>query len=407
MAETPRSTLIFAPGCPDCGRREVELPARLPALGDDFDWLQRDYDSFRLAMLQELAARFPERRRWSPADMEVVLVEALAVVLDQLSDMSDRVQAEAFLETARQPESVRRLLALIGYNPLEEADTVAELERGMELDFDPGDPALVAAFTAGLERWWRDYPHRIDDAKLRGPRSIHRQRRMVTEADYAMQLEAHPLVERAHAWISWTGSWTTVRVACVCVENVILDTPVLEIHGPGTEATTRLQAAIEAFHQAQSLDLPNWDAAPSVRSLLREFLNAYRMAGQEVWLQNAEPVGVVISLSVRLLPAFYQSEVRRAVEAALGNDLGGFFEPGRLRFGEDLHVSDLVEVVMALDGVEAICLNRFKRIGRRYADQSDGGRIVLEGIEVAVCDNDPTRPERGTLRVTVHGGLVG
>ena len=67
MAETPRSTLTFGPGCPDCGGRDVTLPGRLPALGDDFDWLQRDYDSFRLAMLEELAARFPERRRWSPA----------------------------------------------------------------------------------------------------------------------------------------------------------------------------------------------------------------------------------------------------------------------------------------------------------------------------------------------------
>lgn len=75
MAETPHSILTFDGGCPDCGQRRVLLPDPLPPVGDDFDWLQRDYDSFRLAMMEEMAARFPERRHWSPADMEVVLVE--------------------------------------------------------------------------------------------------------------------------------------------------------------------------------------------------------------------------------------------------------------------------------------------------------------------------------------------
>ncbi|MHC4180869.1 MAG: hypothetical protein ACYSWU_25495, partial [Planctomycetota bacterium] len=125
MAQTPQSRLIFEEGCPDCGRREVALPDPLPTVGDDFDWLQRDYDSFRLAMLEELAARFPERHKWSPADMEVVLIEAISVVLDQLSDMLDRVHGEAFLETARRPESARRLLSFIGYQPLEEPSILA------------------------------------------------------------------------------------------------------------------------------------------------------------------------------------------------------------------------------------------------------------------------------------------
>ena len=40
---------------------------------------------------EELAARFPERRRWTPGDLEVVMVEVMAALLDQLSDMADRV----------------------------------------------------------------------------------------------------------------------------------------------------------------------------------------------------------------------------------------------------------------------------------------------------------------------------
>ena len=397
MAETPQSVLTFAGGCPDCGAREVALPEPLPPVGDDFDWLQRDYDSFRLAMLEELAARFPERRRWSPADMEVVLVEALSVALDQLSDMLDRVHAEAFLESARRPDSVRRLLRFIGYDPLETSG----------LDFDPGDRVQVAAAEVALMDLWLKYPHRMAEAKVDGPRSIHRQRRMVTTQDYVGQLESHPLVERAHAELSWTGSWTTLEIACLCLENTLLDTAVADIYGAGDAQTEGLMEGIEDFHRGAGLDLPNWSATPTLRAVIGEFLDAYRMAGREVWLQDPEFVGIVVDLSVSIAANAYRSEVVRAVKRALGRGIDGFFSPPALHFGEDLHASDLVSAVMSLPGVETVCLNRFKRVGLRYADQSDSGRIVLEGIEIAVCDNDPARAERGSLRIRPHGGLAG
>jgi hypothetical protein len=46
-------------------------------------------------------------------------------------------------------------------------------------------------------------------------------------------------------------------------------------------------------------------------------------------------------------------------------------------------------------------------VGKRYADQSDAGRIQLDGLEIAVCDNDPQQPERGLLRIVMHGGRRG
>ena len=75
MADAPEIKLHFRGSCPDCAVREVNLPAALADVEDDFDWLVRDYNGFRLFMLEELAARFHERRRWTPADLEVVLVE--------------------------------------------------------------------------------------------------------------------------------------------------------------------------------------------------------------------------------------------------------------------------------------------------------------------------------------------
>ncbi len=391
MAETPIPKLRFEPGCPDCGERQVELPGPLPEIGDDFDWRVRDYDGFRLFMLEELAARFPERTRWTPADMEVVIVEALADVLDQLSDMTDRVAAEAFLETARRPDSVWRLLSMIGYSAIDEASS------DLEVAGDADNRTKLAA----LERIWRNTPHAMERARREGPRAIRTQHRMVTADDYAQRLEDHPLILRAHAWSVWTGSWATIHATVIAWGNHELDDVLAE---PEIDA---VRGEVDSFHLVRRLDEPEWDSGPSIRAILRPYLDAYRMAGQEVILQDAVPVGISMSISIVIVDTYFQSEVVNAVTTTMGTGPGGFFEPGRLRFGEDLYASDLIAALTALEGVENVCLNRFKRIGDQYPDRSGTGRIELSGLEVAVCDNKPAEPVRGYYDVKFHGGRTG
>lgn len=391
MAETPIPKLKFAGTCPDCGRREVDLPKRLPTVGDDFDWRTRDYDGFRLFMLEELAARFPERSRWTPADMEVVLVEQLAALLDQLSDTLDRVSHETYLETARQPDSVRRLLGMIGY------DAVRLAQAHGEIDPAESDPATLHQL---LERHWFANPQAMEQARRSGPREIFTQHRMVTLADYAHRLEDHPLVLRATSYQQWTGSWFTVQAAVINWRLASLD-------ATGLSYPLKLQQQVEVFHAERGLCTPDWTTGPTIRAILRPYLDAYRMAGQEVILQDALPVGITMSIAIRVNPDYFQSEIRHSVDQALGNEAGGFFEPGRLEFGEDLHVSDIIETLMALEGVAHVCLNRFKRIGSQYPDQAESGRIELSGLEVAVCDNDSAQPERGYYRLVLHGGRNG
>lgn len=383
MAELERSTLRFQDSCRECARREVALPAALPAIGDDFDWMVRDFESFRRFMLEDLAARFPERTRWTPADLEVVLVEAFAAVLDQLSDMLDRVAAETALETARRPDSVRRLLGLIGYDAVH-AEGVADPEA--------------------LKALWEREPERMEVARRAGPRAVHTQRRMVSLTDYAERVEAHPLVNRAHAAVAWNGAWNVVRVAVTLSEDGALDDDAFA----GAPDPTRLREEVEAFHGEHGLPaLADFPANPSFRMLLHPYIEAYRMLGQEVELQDAELLGIELTLSIRVRPNYFQSEVRRAAEEALGRGPTGFFRPGRLRFGEDLHIADIIQALMALDGVENVCVNRFKRLGRQFPDEAAGGRITLTGLEIGVCDNDPRHPERGYFRLTLHGGDAG
>src|SRR5262249_7600708 len=296
MAELPRATLEFGTNCRDCARREVKLPPALPEIGDDFDWLVRDYDGFRRFMLEDLAARFPERTRWTPADLEVVLVEAFAAALDQLSDMLDRVSAEAALETARRPDSVVRLLSLIGDDPA------------------GGDPAKRAELSA----LWEREPERMEAARRAGPAAVHTQRRMVSLEDYAVRLEDHPLVNRAQAAYEWDGSWPLVRVAVTLANDKDLDgdpfaTPL------SADEIVRLRAAGGAFHARRGPPpLSEFPEAPTFRALLYPYLEAFRMLGQEVKLQNADLVGIELALSIRLRAGYFESEVRRALEEALG-----------------------------------------------------------------------------------------
>ena len=519
MAEAPESTLSYEGICADCGNRVTRLPSPLPDVGDDFNWQVRDYDGFRRFMLEELAARFPSRTAWVPADLEVVLAEALAARLDQLSDLVDRVTAESWLETAREPRTVRRLLAFIGLDAVNDAlaqgqiqadpsfttndikdlasfsstlnqhdDTVSawllgklsdatrqgiahfgasdadkllallvrdlnvviggepifednrfagvklraetklllaqhptgsqlmELNRMLLEDAYPeeiarGRPTDKTA--AQLESLWTRQPELMKEARLNGPSSIRQQKRMVTQADFAARLEEHPLVRRAHGWSRWSGSWYTIRVAVIALDNQPLDTPAADTATTVSDPKTKAKAmaadaalwnAVESFHSLRGLPMPGARGDKlTIRQILQAYIDAYRMAGQEVTLRDAEPVGLSIALSVRVAEHYFRSEVRSAVESALRT----FFAARNQSFGQDVMASDIFRAVMALPGVDNACLNRFKRVGSAYPNQTATGRITIGELEIAVCDNTPGKPERGYFHLTLDGGLAG
>lgn len=406
MAEAPESRLRFFDP-PLSGFREADLPDPLPELGDDIDWLVRDYDGFRMFMMEELAARFPERTRWTPADLEVVLVEVLAAVLDQFSDMADRLSAEAYLATARRPESVRRLLGLIGYDAVAHADKSAGISR-VRPDSETAEQKsmrLQSEYDA-LEHYWAAHPHSMEKQRLEGTRRIQQQLRMVTVQDYTARLEEHPLVLRASAYETWSGSWHTVRVGVIAWDQKGLDESSW-FDRDDAELKRQLAARLSTFYADQGMpaDLLDIDSSP-IRSYLKYFIESFRMAAQEVVLEDAVPVGVSMRIHVHVAGNFYQSEVRHAVNTALGRRPGGFFEAGRLQFGEDLHLSDIYQALMRLDGVEWVKINRF---GRSSEDDASGNAtlIRLDGFEIAVCDNNPLHPERGRFWLSFEGGRRG
>lgn len=404
MAAEPRARLFFDPeGCPDCGVRRASLPPPLPHPGDDIDLTARDYDDLRRVMLEDLAARQPERTRWSPADVDVMLVEALAASLDELSDMLDRVATESTLATARRPSSIRWLLEFIGEDPVRDA-----LARGVldvtedEVDRLGRDGRDMAA--EALDAYWFREPAAMELARAAGPRNLHAQHRMVTTADHANRLEDHPLVVLAAAWQWWSGTWPQIHVAVVAVDGHRLDDDVT-----GAFAAREIEATL-AFHRRLRLPLPlPWtrptpEDAPGVtlRSILQPFVDALRMAGSEVVLHDADFVPVRVSLSVRVEDHYFRSHVRRSLESVLGGGPGGLLAPGVRGFGRDLPASDVVEAAFSVEGVSDVCVNRLKRRGADHPDATSEGVIVLDRHEIAWLG-----PDDSGLDLAMHGGLAG
>lgn len=225
---------------------------------------------------------------------------------------------------------------------------------------------------------------------------------MVTLRDHADMLMRHPLVEQAQARLVWTGGWNTILVSVLLDAARTLDAP----HG-ALPFSTELWEEIAHHHRSESLPLPALDAGLTARTLLRHLIERRRMIGSEVFLENATRVPITFSLSIRARPGYFRSELHDSLSDAFSADAGGMMEPGRLAFGEDVYASDIIEVAMAVEGVETACLNRFKRIGNAYADQTDSGVIAIGDDEVAVCLNQPGAPDQGTFDLTITGGEQG
>jgi hypothetical protein len=107
-AECP-SDLDCAPAPESCPPAEADAPP--------INYLAKDFASFRQALLDFSALRYPDWQERSEADFGVMFLEALSAVADDLSYMQDRVAAEATLATATQRRSVMRHARLVDYEP--------------------------------------------------------------------------------------------------------------------------------------------------------------------------------------------------------------------------------------------------------------------------------------------------
>jgi hypothetical protein len=108
------------------------------------DYRAKDFLSFRQALLDFSALRYPNWQERSEADFGMMLLETMAAVADDLSYTQDRVAAEATLTTATQRRSVVRHARLVDYEP---APSVSA-QTFLQFDVAPGTTSIPYGVTA-------------------------------------------------------------------------------------------------------------------------------------------------------------------------------------------------------------------------------------------------------------------
>jgi hypothetical protein len=124
----------FKQGCPsvfDC-RQNPDCPPLDPV---DFpvDYLARDFVSLTNALLDFSAQRYPLWKERIPADPGVMVAEILAALGDEFAYTQDRAAREAYIDTAYERRSLRRLSTLIDY-PIDDGQSAATL---LQITVDP------------------------------------------------------------------------------------------------------------------------------------------------------------------------------------------------------------------------------------------------------------------------------
>jgi hypothetical protein len=128
----------FRPACfsancaPDWGA------APRPVVEPVIDYLAKDYESFRLTMVEAMTQRVPDWQPTSEADLDQVLLDLFSAAADELSDYQDRVMNEAYLASARKRVSLARHARLMDYHIHQgnQASTILALEFDLSVEPD-------------------------------------------------------------------------------------------------------------------------------------------------------------------------------------------------------------------------------------------------------------------------------
>ncbi|TCV94665.1 putative phage baseplate assembly protein [Luteibacter rhizovicinus] len=209
-----------------------------------------------------------------------------------------------------------------------------------------------------------------ESVRQRAPFAFRTQQRAVTMDDYAHVAERDPRIQRAAASLRWTGSWYTVQI-----------TP-------------------DAIAGADVKD---------VKDKLPALIDLFRMAGQDVSVNDPHYIPLEVALHICVKPDYFRSDVRQQLLLTLGNrrlpDGGmGLFHADNYSFGQSVYLSGIYKAAHDVPGVASVQVTTFQRQGTNDATYLLDGRLPIGPFEIARLDNDPNYPERGVLRLDVHGG---
>lgn len=232
--------------------------------------------------------------------------------------------------------------------------------------------ALVeSVFNATPARGGMD-PETLEHARQSAPEAFRVQERAVTEADYAEVTERHPDVSRAAATYRWTGSWYTV-----------FDT--IDRAGGG--------AVDEPFEER-----------------MRTHVNRYRVVGVDLEIDAPRFVPLEIALTICVRAGYFRADVYSALHEVFSSGIRrdgtrGWFHPDNFTFGQPVVMSAVIAAAAAVEGVDAVFVERFRRQGSPASEAIDSGLLTMNRLEVALLANDRNFPDRGVLTLKMRGGM--
>jgi len=235
------------------------------------------------------------------------------------------------------------------------------------------DAAAVLAVRNPLPAASGIAPETIEEVRQNAPSAFRVQERAVTTADWEEIVIRKELtdrcgidVQRVAATPRWTGSWHTMFVTVDRLNAAAVDT---------TFETT-----------------------------LRNCLERYRMAGEDLEIDAPRYVSLDIEIAVCIKSGYFFSDVKQELlgvfsDRALPNNQRGLFHPDKLSFGQPIYLSTLIAATQAVAGVDSVMVKKFQRQHLDSSAALASGKLELGRLEIARLSNDPSFPERGSLRI--------
>jgi hypothetical protein len=198
------------------------------------------------------------------------------------------------------------------------------------------------------------------------------QYRAVLASDYEAAAETLPWVNKAVTSFRWTGSWMTVFTAV----------------DPGSSQTISVDEDIQ----------------------LVELLNRYRLAGYESYALPPDYISIDLRIEVCAQTGWRNGDVEASVLNVLGSstrpsDSSGFFFADRFSFGTPLYRSRLEAAIQEAPGVLGVDVIQYRQRGSFANFKRLPETLTPAPTQILRVDNDPSWPERGTIRVIVEGGV--
>ncbi len=244
------------------------------------------------------------------------------------------------------------------------ADTITTLEATA--------PAILTtvrnpfAVSNGADAETTDHIRRIAPQAFRAV-----QYRAVLAQDYQAAAQTLPWVQKAGTSFRWTGSWMTVF----------------------TSADPRGSEQISTDEHVQ----------------LVELLNRRRLAGYESYAPPPQYISIDLRIAVCVDSGWLDGDVEAGVLTQLGSstradDSTGFFFADRFTFGTPLYRSRLEAAIQGVPGVAGVSAITYRQRGT-FSGFIDLPEVLAPAPrQILRVDNDPSWPERGTIRFIAEGG---